>query len=70
VDIGAVYRAIAKKPKRDLPERDPNKKPTMIRVAPDLLERIDQGAKRLGISRSAFICSSTAEKLERMGIIG
>jgi hypothetical protein len=42
-------------------------KPTMIRIVPDLLERIDQGAKRLGISRSAFICSSTAEKLERIG---
>lgn len=47
-------------------ERDPNKKPTMIRIDPDLLERIDRGAKRLGISRSAFIVSSAAEKLERM----
>jgi Ribbon-helix-helix protein, copG family len=47
-------------------DRDANKKPTMIRVAPDLLERIDRGAKRLGISRSAFIVSSAAEKLERM----
>jgi Ribbon-helix-helix protein, copG family len=46
-------------------ERD-NKKPTMIRIDPDLLERIDKGAKRLGISRSAFIVSSAAEKLERM----
>jgi Ribbon-helix-helix protein, copG family len=43
-----------------------NKKPTMIRIPPDLLMRIDQGAKRLGISRSAFIVSSAAEKLERM----
>lgn len=47
-------------------ERDANKKPTMIRIAPDLLERIDRGAKRLGLSRSAFIVSSAAEKLERM----
>jgi hypothetical protein len=47
-------------------ERDPNKKPTMIRIAPDMLERIDRAAKRLGISRSAFIVSSAAEKLERM----
>jgi hypothetical protein len=47
-------------------DRDPNKKPTMIRIAPDLLQRIDRGAKRLGISRSAFIVSSAAEKLERM----
>jgi len=46
--------------------RDANKKPTMIRIAPDMLERIDRAAKRLGISRSAFIVSSAAEKLERM----
>ena len=47
-------------------ERDANKKPTMIRIDPELLQRIDKGAKRLGISRSAFIVSSAAEKLERM----
>jgi hypothetical protein len=46
--------------------RDQNKKPTMIRLDPDLLERIDRGAKRLGISRSAFLASSAAEKLDRM----
>jgi hypothetical protein len=44
----------------------PNKKPTMIRIPPDLIMRIDRAAKRLGISRSAFIVSSAAEKLERM----
>lgn len=43
-----------------------NKKPTMIRIPPDLIKRIDQGAKRLGITRSAFIVQSAAEKLERM----
>lgn len=42
------------------------KEPIMVRVAPDLLSRIDAAAKRLGISRSAFIVSSTAERLERM----
>ena len=47
-------------------ERDPNKKPIMVRIDPALLERIDRAAKRLGISRSAFIVSSTAERLERM----
>lgn len=59
------------RPKRVFPERqpgtakerDPNKKPAMIRIAPDLLQRIDRGAKRPGISRSAFILSSTAESL-------
>jgi hypothetical protein len=50
------------------PEDQPtaNKKPTMIRIPPDLIKRIDQGAKRLGITRSAFIVQSAAEKLERM----
>jgi hypothetical protein len=43
-----------------------NKRSTMIYVDPDLLARIDRAAKRLGISRSAFIVSSAAEKLERM----
>jgi predicted HicB family RNase H-like nuclease len=47
-------------------ERDPNKKPIMVRVDPDILERIDRAAKRLGISRSAFIVSSVAERMERM----
>ena len=45
---------------------DHNRKPTMIRIPPDILKRIDAGAKRLGISRSAFIVQSAAEKLERM----
>ena len=74
--------AIAKNPKRNqkaatereaeafisgaAKERDANKKPTMIRIDPDLLERIDRSAKRLGISRSAFIVQSAAEKIERM----
>ena len=44
----------------------PPRKPTMIRIPPDLLTRIDAGAKRLGISRSAFIVLSSAEKLERI----
>lgn len=47
-------------------ERDANKRPIMVRIDPDILERIDRAAKRLGISRSAFIVSSSAEKLERM----
>ena len=47
-------------------QRDANKVPTMIRVDPDLLERVDKAAKRLGLSRSAFMVSSAAEKLERM----
>lgn len=43
-----------------------NRKPTMIRIPPDILERIDTAAKRLGLTRSAFIVLSAAEKLERV----
>jgi predicted HicB family RNase H-like nuclease len=47
-------------------EAHENKKPTMIRIDPELLKRIDNAAKRLGISRSAFIVSTAARELERM----
>jgi hypothetical protein len=49
-------------------DRDQNKKPIMIRVDPDMLDRIDRAAKRLGISRSAFIVSSSAMRLENMEV--
>lgn len=45
-----------------------NKKPTMIRLDPNLMERIDRGAQQLGISRSAFIATSASEKLTEMGL--
>jgi predicted HicB family RNase H-like nuclease len=48
------------------PDREQNKKPIMIRVDPEMLDRIDRAAKRLGISRSAFIVSSAAVRLESM----
>lgn len=47
-------------------EPEQNKKPIMIRVDPSMIERIDRAAKRLGISRSAFIVSSAAVRLESM----
>ena len=46
--------------------RKENKKAIMIRVEPELLERIDGCAKRLGLSRSAFVVSSAAERIENM----
>jgi uncharacterized protein (DUF4415 family) len=49
-------------------EREQNKKPIMIRVDPDMLDRIDRAAKRLGISRSAFIVSSSAMRVENMEV--
>ena len=45
----------------------PNKTPIMIRVDPAMLTRIDRAAQRLGLSRSGFIVSSAAEKLEQIG---
>jgi len=68
VDEQKAAAFIAKAGKGPENEAEPaNKKPTMIRIPPDLLTRIDRGAKRLGISRSAFIVQSAAEKLETMG---
>jgi Ribbon-helix-helix protein, copG family len=61
----AAFIAKAGKAESDA-TKEANRKPTMIRIPPALLARIDQGAKRLGISRSAFIVQSAAEKLERM----
>ena len=42
------------------------KKPLLVRMDQSLIERIDKAAKRLGISRAAFIVSSAARELERM----
>ena len=47
-------------------EHAAKKKAMLVRFTPEMLERIDRAAKRLGLSRSAFVASSTAEKLERM----
>lgn len=54
------------KPAIETLEEEQNKKPIMIRVDPKMLDRIDHAAKRLGISRSAFIVSSAAIRLESM----
>lgn len=72
VGATAEEQAAAFIAKAGVPQREPeiesegNRKPTMIRIPPDLLKRVDEGAKRLGISRSAFLVQSAAEKLERM----
>ncbi len=65
-DKATEQQAAAFIAKAGKPDQDANRKPTMIRIPPPVLDRIDQGAKRLGISRSAFIVQSAAEKLERM----
>jgi len=43
-----------------------NKKPIMIRIDPEILDRIERSARRLGLSRSSFLVLSAVEKLERM----
>ena len=40
--------------------------PVMIRIDPDMLERVDRAAKRLGLKRAPFLIVSAVEKLERM----
>jgi predicted DNA binding CopG/RHH family protein len=52
--------------KRSDHEANGNKKPVIVRIESNLMERIDRAAKRLGISRSAFIVSSVAKEVERM----
>lgn len=74
--------AIAKNPKRNTPEQraeafisqagqspaveSANRKPVMLRIPADMLHRIDRAAKRLGLTRSGFLVSSAAERLQRM----
>jgi hypothetical protein len=43
-----------------------NKKPLLVRFDTETLKRIAQAAKRLNISRSAFVASSTVRELERL----
>ena len=43
-----------------------NKKPLLVRFDTETLKRVAQAAKRLNISRSAFVASSTARELERL----
>lgn len=51
-------------PKAAEPER--KKVPVMLRVDPDVLERIDRAAKSIGLKRAAFILSSAVERTNRM----
>lgn len=41
-------------------------KPVMLRVDPEVLNRIDRAAKRVGLKRAAFILSSAVERVDRM----
>jgi hypothetical protein len=49
-------------------EASSTKEPTMIRIPSEIRARIDQAAKRLGISRSGFLVQSAVEKMERMDV--
>ena len=63
-DAQAFISGAGNKTKDELPKQ--NKEPIMIRIDPALLRRIDHAAKRLGISRSAFIVSGAAKQVESM----
>jgi hypothetical protein len=47
-------------------EESARRTPVMLRIPSDMLPRIDKAAKRLGLTRSGFLVSSTAERLNRM----
>lgn len=42
------------------------KKPVLLRFSPEILTRIDRTAKRLGITRSAFIYMASVKELEKI----
>ena len=63
---GAGTGAITAPEEDKAPKAKAKKEPVLVRVDPAMLERIDKAAARLGISRSAFMVSSAAERLERM----
>lgn len=52
--------------KKRADETSEAKKTVILRIEPDLIQRFDRAAKRLGISRAAFIVSSAVKELERM----
>jgi hypothetical protein len=53
-------------PAQDHKDDDVSLKPIMIRFPRHILARIDREAKQLGITRTAFIVQSAAEKLAKM----
>lgn len=61
---GAAHAAVVVPPVANAGET--LRKPVQLRIHEDLLARIDSAAKRRGITRTAFIISSVAEKLEGM----
>ncbi len=48
----------------DIP--DLSRRAVMVRVPRPMLQRIDSAAKRLGLSRAAFMLAATAERVEQM----
>lgn len=57
----------AKKTVAATKEKGPNKEPILIRVPPDLLERIDEAARQRGISRAAWLVSVASRALDEGG---
>jgi uncharacterized protein (DUF4415 family) len=47
-------------------DQERKKVPVMLRIDPDVLERIDRAAKSIGLKRAAFIVSSAVERTNHM----
>jgi predicted HicB family RNase H-like nuclease len=45
-------------------EKEAGKKPVMVRFDPDLLARVDEAAKRRGVSRAAWIQYTLSKALD------
>lgn len=64
---GAGDKAAAKPAKKPAPEKEPKREPVLIRVPPDLLQRIDEAAKQRGVSRAAWLVSVASRALDEGG---
>jgi predicted HicB family RNase H-like nuclease len=50
--------------KQEIEEKEAGKKPVMVRFDPDLLARVDEAAKRRGVSRAAWIQFTLSRALD------
>jgi hypothetical protein len=54
-------------PKKAVPTKEPKREPVLIRIPPDLLDRIDEAAAKRGISRAAWLVSVASRALDEGG---
>lgn len=63
---GAGDKTAERAPKKAV-TKEPKREPVLIRIPPDLLERIDDAAKKRGVSRAAWIVSVASRALDEGG---